>query len=58
MVQRNLGGKMEKRMDRLEMITSIIAVGNIPAWILNMIVGGGSVRGLLLGCMRFLPEQI
>lgn len=39
---------MEKRIDRPEMITWIIAAGNILTWILNMVTGGGSVRGLLL----------
>ena len=47
---------MEKRIDRPEMITSIIAVGNILAWILNMIVGGGSVRGLLLSGGGYAKE--
>lgn len=56
MVQRNLGGKMEKRINRPEMITSIIAVGNILAWILNMIVGGGSVRGLFLSGGGYAKE--
>lgn len=43
-------------MDRPEMSTGIIAAGNILAWLLNVIVGGGSVWGLILSGGGYVKE--
>lgn len=47
---------MERRVDRPEVTTGIIAAGNTLAWILNVVAGGGSAWGLFLSGGGYVKE--
>ncbi len=47
---------MKKPIDKAGIITLMIAIGNILAWVINIAVGGGSIWGLFLSGGGYVKE--
>ena len=47
---------MKERVDKLGIVTLVIAAGNVFAWIVNIAAGGGSIWGLFLSGGGYVKE--
>lgn len=48
--------KMKRKIVDIGVVTLMISIGNILAWIINIIMGGGSIWGLFLSGGGYLKE--